>query len=258
MKSKDISDVEYKINQDGRQASFVFPNGMKLVPILHNGYQEHQTQHSGPLDLYNLSGPWRGDFTQTNTQQTKTSAADPYSKSDYLSFSCERKDCFVWMWTYLDVVEMLKQYKGNYPFHHPISYKYYFTKYCLTFSVWLSFLLSKQHHNNCYLDIFSRYIYCTTLSSAAWLHSSLHCCSIATCGLLCPGCHCRHQHRWATVDSRMGTGKLRSWVAPPSHRVPQFRYNDIYNDTVMNIVYAWKMQRSSFKNLFLQNLLMDS
>ena len=123
----------------------------------------------------------------------------------------------------LDVVEMLKQYKGNYPFHHPISYKYYFTKYCLTFSVWLSFLLSKQHHNNCYLDIFSRYIYCTTLSSAAWLHSSLHCCSIATCGLLCPGCHCRHQHRWATVDSRMGTGKLRSWVAPPSHRVPQFR-----------------------------------
>ena len=57
MKSKDISDVEYKINQDGRQASFVFPNGMKLVPILHNGYQEHQTQHIGPLDLYNLSGP---------------------------------------------------------------------------------------------------------------------------------------------------------------------------------------------------------
>ena len=26
----------------------------------------------------------------------------------------------------------------------------------------------------------------------------------------------------------------------------------------MNIVYAWKMQRSSFKNLFLQNLFMDS
>ena len=162
MKSKDISDVEYKINQDGRQASFVFPNGMKLVPILHNGYQEHQTQHSGPLDLYNLSGPWRGDFTQINTTNKNIRSQLPILNPIMCHLLVKgNMYCFV---SISDVPKMLKQYKENYPFYHPISYKYYFTKYCLTFSVWLSFLLSK-HHNNCYL-----WIYLVDISTALHWH----------------------------------------------------------------------------------------
>ena len=95
------------------------------------------------------------------TQQTKTS--DPDIKSDYMCHLLVKGNmyCFV---SISDVPKMLKQYKENYPFYHPISYKYYFTKYCLTFSVWLSFLLSK-HHNNCYL-----WIYLVDISTALHWH----------------------------------------------------------------------------------------